>query len=548
MIKRIYVTLLILMAILSLSSEEIRAVWATSWEIDTPHKIDNLVRDVILHNQNTILAEVRYRADALYTPNKTDNTYYNPDPKSYLLEDKSFDALQYLLDRTKGQGIEVHAWLPVYVAAPIDISRLPKNHIYFTRSKWFTNQRGKSDKGLVKGEGYFLDPGNPFVQDYIKDGIMDIVVNYPELNGIHLDYFRYPGKKYGYNADAMKEWKYFKAEERNVSFNEWKILQLNLLLKELQQKIKHADNEKTLSVAVVSDYDRAVNEYSQRWIEWLDRGYVDYVYPMVYSTSTIKVSSFLGKAENLKHKDKIVVGLRAFNGHKKRDFPLVKIEQNIFEVRDNEYAGISLFSYGDLLKKYFGRLKKSCYNDGDREVVFEPIVVNKEASTPTPEPIKEEVLVDKKNEVMPEVEKVEKRKPEPKLEVVKVEEVKPEPKPVVVEKQVVEKKEIPQPKVKKVEEPERLNGKDFNIVVKPMNDKYSIVVTTDVSCHIEWKIKATNGYTLYSKYRWYPKGKTIERWDGQMDNSEYISAGDYTLNAFSEIHRKSIIRKLQISN
>ena len=51
-------------------AKEIRSLWVTPWNLTSEAQIDEVVMDAVQNNQTEILAEVRYRADALYIPNK----------------------------------------------------------------------------------------------------------------------------------------------------------------------------------------------------------------------------------------------------------------------------------------------------------------------------------------------------------------------------------------------------------------------------------------------------------------------------------------------
>jgi len=80
--------------------------------------------------------------------------------------------------------------------------------IFFTHPEWitadFTGQKMPND--IL--EGAYLEPGIPQVQNYLFNIIMDIVINY-DIDGIHLDYIRYPDMQFGYNEIARDK---FKAE------------------------------------------------------------------------------------------------------------------------------------------------------------------------------------------------------------------------------------------------------------------------------------------------------------------------------------------------
>ena len=170
-----------------------KSIWVTSWDLTNPERIDQILKDCDRYKIDRIMAEVRYRGDALYTPNRTDSTFHNPEPRSYLLPDSvQWDPLAYLIDESAKYDIEIHAWLTTFVATTRKIEVLDSTHVYFQRPEWITYDYHKRSMDPDSHEGAFLDPGIPDVHRYLLNIIMDIVSNY-DLDGIHLDYIRYPG-------------------------------------------------------------------------------------------------------------------------------------------------------------------------------------------------------------------------------------------------------------------------------------------------------------------------------------------------------------------
>jgi hypothetical protein len=55
----------------------------------------------------------------------------------------------------------------------------------------------------------YLDPGHPDAMDYTVEVYLDVVRKYPELDGIHFDYVRYPGDAWGYNPTSVARFNLF---------------------------------------------------------------------------------------------------------------------------------------------------------------------------------------------------------------------------------------------------------------------------------------------------------------------------------------------------
>lgn len=356
--RKIILLLVVLGMCMSLKGEPISAVWVLPWNLTRPGAIDSVLVDLQANGQNRILAEIRYRADAIYLPNKLDTTYMNFETRSYIMKGSGFDALEYLLQEAKKYEIEVHAWLTILVVTPHDLEKLPIDHFYYKNADWITTDLEGKMMPLTCAEGYFVDPGIPEVGEYVLDFLSDIVLNYPELAGIHLDYMRYPRDDFGYHPYAMQHFELLGRENNHRNRMLWKEEVLLNLVKNINTRIKSLNPNLEFSVAVVADRVKARSHYSQNWVEWLEQGIVDKVYMMAYTKDDKVLQAQLTDIELQPYQDKIVVGLRAWSDGKK--YPAKEITSKIDLCRTSGYPDIALFSYGGIMdNSYWQSLKRS---------------------------------------------------------------------------------------------------------------------------------------------------------------------------------------------
>ena len=342
-VKLIIFILFIWLAAVTLSAE-IRAMWVTAWELTTPAKIDSVVTFARVHGIKQIMIHCRYRGDALYYPNRIFDLYPNPEPVSYILGEEHFDPLAYMLNAVWGHEIEVHAWVTVFVVTPRVMDRVSADHIYFEKPYWITSDfRGKI-MATDSYEGAYLDPGIPDVHDYLMNVFRDLVVNYP-VDGIHLDYIRYPDSQFGHSPGALANYKR-ESSDGETNFHDWRSEQVTRFVRRLYAEMKYINSDLIVSAAVFSNLDRAKERYSQDWIRWLDQGYLDYAYMMAYSVDDDVIREELKRV--LSHKDKIVVGLRAWSEENRPYHPDFLVSK-IGIARKKGFAGIALFSYNGLL-------------------------------------------------------------------------------------------------------------------------------------------------------------------------------------------------------
>ncbi len=354
--------LFILISLLILSTAllaEIRAVWAPVWDIDTPEKIDELVRDAYRSNFNQIIAEVRYRSDAMYIPNRTNRDYPNPEPICYLIEKSGFDPLQYLIDKAQKHNIEVHAWFTVFVVTPHEETNMRPGNVYYEHPEWITVNSGGKKMRMNEHEGAFLDPGIPDVHDYLTNVILDVAANY-EVDGIHLDYIRYPEYELGYNPLALDQYERETPVPTESAWLYWRQRQVSRLVARIYAEVKSLDPKIAVTASVKPDIRSARSEYGQNWMEWIESGTIDYVYLMAYTLSDSNLDQQLDNLDVYGHNDRIVCGLRAWID--RGSYSVKRICSKIGSVRERDFAGVGLF--------YYTGLKENGYLDEIRQARF----------------------------------------------------------------------------------------------------------------------------------------------------------------------------------
>jgi uncharacterized lipoprotein YddW (UPF0748 family) len=200
--KRLYIQLFaILFPILSLMAQtprsaqwdaspatkyEVRAVWLTTvMSLDWPQSKDAATQQRELIGTldrlqdagiNTVLFQARVRATTIF-PSKLEpwETSLTGVPG----RSPGYDPLQLCIDECHRRGMECHAWV---VTIPV--------------GKWQNigcKELRKKYPKLVKriGDEGFMDPENPATATYLANVCREIVQKY-DVDGIHLDYIRYP--------------------------------------------------------------------------------------------------------------------------------------------------------------------------------------------------------------------------------------------------------------------------------------------------------------------------------------------------------------------
>jgi len=327
-------------------------MYATVWSISSANEIDQLLETAHKYKFNQIFFQTRYRGDALYIANKNNSKYPNQENLCYTVKDSTFDPLAYAISKAKKYGIEIHAWVTVFVVTPHDMWKIKDNHVYYTHPEWVTCDRQGNKMPNDVAEGAFLDPGVPAARDYFLNIASDIVSNY-NIDGIQFDYIRYPDSSYGHNPIALEEYK-----KSNIgTFSQWKQDQLSQFVNRLYIQLKSINPELQISAAVIAKQDKALNKYSQNWTKWLKEKYIDKVYLMAYNTSKTSFTKLIENTSKLKDHKKIVIVLRAWPPAGS-SYPVSKINEKISITKKNHFKNIGFYSYGGMRdNNYFPYIK-----------------------------------------------------------------------------------------------------------------------------------------------------------------------------------------------
>jgi len=266
------------------AESEFRGAWVTAW---TPgffnsEEIDGTIAAAKKAGLNALFIQVRKNGDA----------YYNSqtEPKGAGIE-CDFDPLGVFIKKAHAAGIEVHAWVnTLRMWSSKEYPTDPK-HIVNRHPEWINKDK---DGNTRASEGLYLDPGIPEVRAYIVGIIEEIVKNY-DVDGIHLDYIRYPGKNWGYSDLALKKFwdetgTTTKPAPDDAKWFQWKREQVTRLVREIRQRVKQIKPRIVVSASTVAWGDRPDNFAAsspfavvcQDWKTWLAEGLLDANCPMNY--------------------------------------------------------------------------------------------------------------------------------------------------------------------------------------------------------------------------------------------------------------------------
>jgi len=290
--------------------------------------------------------------------------------------DTASDAFSALIEAAHGQGLRVHAWVNVLslssnADAPILRDLGP--------AAVAVDQKGRSILDYPRFEvpepdrryyrmgtpALWLDPAASGVSDRLAATFAELVERYPALDGLHLDYIRYPdalpfspstrfgvGLSFGFGEGSRSR---FEAESglrapfgsslvNGDRWDDWRRSQLTLLVRRIAEGARSMRPEVAVSAAVLADVERGYLVDFQDWIAWLDEGLLDFAVPMLYTRDQRLLRYGVEEMSGLAAERAIWVGLGSWLFSASPE----KAVEQLREVAKHQRLGSALFSWDSI--------------------------------------------------------------------------------------------------------------------------------------------------------------------------------------------------------
>ena len=253
-----------------------RAVWNHSGLGAYPGDWDRSAKELAAAGVNMILPNMAWAGVAHYS-------------SKVLPQSKTFtqygDQLAQCVTAARTYDLEVHVWKITW-----NLEGAPKG---------FVEKMRKDGRTQVSAAGKplnWLCPSHPKNVQLEVESILEIVTNY-DVDGIHLDYIRYPGSHACYCEECRKRFTLATRQQIDEwpaavlpgtgtysdEYIEWRTQQITRLVRMLHKRLREANPDIKLSTAVFGGYPACVTSIGQDWIAWAKAGYIDFVCPMNYT-------------------------------------------------------------------------------------------------------------------------------------------------------------------------------------------------------------------------------------------------------------------------
>jgi len=271
-----------------------RAFWVDAFHagFKSPAEVDQLVEDVAAARANTVIVQMRRRGDVYFLKSlepPAEDAAYSP----------NFDALDYLLQRAHARALEVHAWFVVNRLWSAGAPPKDPRHAYHLHgphaageAMWMTI----NSQGAVSADS--VDLGHPEAAKYLAEVILEPAKHY-DLDGIHLDYIRYPELgDWGWNPKAVERFQRLAnrtgwPDPADPAWSEFRRKQVTDLVRQIYLRAYAIRQSIKISAAVITwgngpltdeEFRRkdAYTRVFQDWKGWLEEGILDLALPMNY--------------------------------------------------------------------------------------------------------------------------------------------------------------------------------------------------------------------------------------------------------------------------
>ena len=279
--------------------------------LEHPKRVAALLEDAAALGATDLFVQV-YRGGRAWF----DSTLADPAPFAAAREGSGADPLAALIAAAHARGLRVHAWVNVLSLSARRDGPLLRE---LGPGAVLVDQAGRSlldypdldvpppDRTWYRlgTPAIWLDPGAPGVSERLVATFAELAARYPALDGIHLDYIRYPdvlpfvpGTRFGVGMDfghgpATRD--RFRRETgleppspparlgNADAWDAWRRDRVTQLVAEIGEAARRARPGLAISAAVWAYADRAYLSMGQDWRRWLEQGLLDFAVAMAYT-------------------------------------------------------------------------------------------------------------------------------------------------------------------------------------------------------------------------------------------------------------------------
>lgn len=292
---------------------EFRASWMTTgYGLDWPRnktidaqkaELQQKLDALVVGNHNAVCLQVRSFADAIY------KSSYEPWADCLTGtrgQDPGYDPLAFAIEEAHKRGLELHVWVNPFRVTPSG-TLSTDDPVWKNAGQWIIKYNNSSFSGQI------IDPGYPEARDYVHKVFMEIVNNY-DIDGILMDdYFYAYGGTNTEDADSRSKhlYKVTDADKDNSYIDDWRRANVDSVVHRLYRDLQKTKPWVRFGMGTPGNWSNkatagsyygislpattAMESYDYLYcnpVEWAKKGWVDYLNPQVYWSTTAKKGDY----------------------------------------------------------------------------------------------------------------------------------------------------------------------------------------------------------------------------------------------------------------
>jgi len=352
-------------SVLPFRTNEFKGVWLRPTET-TPAAIAASVKKIKESGIDNIFIETFFHGRTIFPSEVMENYGFIKQNETFA----GFDPLKVWISEAHKNGMKVHIWFETFYVGNMPPYSRPGN-ILAVRPEWGNKtlsgyNSDTATPSVSEHNGYFLDPSNEQVKEFLEKLITEIIITYAP-DGINLDYIRYPQSisssqfgNWGYTDNARKifEEQYgvdpVSLTTKDSLWYNWSQFR-RTQISDFVRRIGNLARERNIYLSAVIFPDRSVayTRKLQDWASWSQNHYVNGFTPLFLTCDSKTLNAQIATVQNYKEPETdLFAGLFVtFMGGSEED-----LIRQIHETRKLNVNGVILFDYAHLNEKYVNAL------------------------------------------------------------------------------------------------------------------------------------------------------------------------------------------------
>ncbi len=268
--------------------DDMKAVWLSQFDLNAIYTNNGSQRDesdyrkrivTVIDNMqkcgfNTLIVQTRPYADSFYPSEICPPSKYVTGSYS---KGFTYDPIKILIEEAHKKTLSVHGWInPLRAMTPTEINGISNE---YKIKKWYLDSTKNGLYVVEVNKRLYLNPAYEDVRRLVVDGVDEMLKLY-DFDGVHMDDYFYPTTDTSFDQKAYDD---YKADGGRLSLKNFRYDVLNILVKDLYNKVKEYDNALLFGISPQGNMSNATDVTLADIKTWCSvDGYIDYICPQIY--------------------------------------------------------------------------------------------------------------------------------------------------------------------------------------------------------------------------------------------------------------------------